>query len=82
MIITLLRILSFILLDPIIYSLNIKKININRLETSNNFIILINKFINYPFNIIFIIIILYLLITLIACIKITLTFKGPLRQNN
>lgn len=42
----------------------------------------LNKYLNYPTFIIFIISILYLLICLIASVNISLTFKGPLRQNN
>nr|AXS65668.1 NADH dehydrogenase subunit 6 [Cucujoidea sp. 41 KM-2017] len=40
----------------------------------------INKYLNYPNNMIFILTIMYLFITLIAVVKITGTNLGPLRQ--
>lgn len=42
----------------------------------------LNKLYNYPTNIITILLINYLLITLIAIVKITKLFYGPLRKIN
>nr|AML26283.1 NADH dehydrogenase subunit 6 [Hydrophilidae sp. BMNH 1274333] len=42
----------------------------------------LNKYINYPYNIITIMMILYLLVTLIAIVKISKIKYGPLRQMN
>ena len=41
----------------------------------------LNKLYNFPINIITIIIIIYLFLTLIAVVKITNIFEGPLRPN-
>nr|AML25650.1 NADH dehydrogenase subunit 6 [Staphylinidae sp. BMNH 1274706] len=50
--------------------------------TSNmNFYLNLNKFINFPLNFILIMMISYLLITLIAVVKITDINLGPLRKN-
>nr|ALO70478.1 NADH deshydrogenase subunit 6 [Cryptopleurum minutum] len=42
----------------------------------------LNKYINYPYNIITIMMIIYLLITLIAVVKISKIKNGPLRHMN
>nr|AML26004.1 NADH dehydrogenase subunit 6 [Staphylinidae sp. BMNH 1274240] len=52
----------------------------NNLNISNNFDLNLNKYINFPSNIIMIMMIIYLLITLIAIVKITNFKSGPLRQ--
>lgn len=62
-------------------------INIFRVETSNyiinpNLNLSINKYLNFPSNFIVYIIIVYLLITIIAVVKITDIKQGPLRQLN
>lgn len=46
--------------------------------SENNF--LINKLYNFPTNLISIILIIYLFFTLVAIVKITNIFEGPLRQ--
>lgn len=46
----------------------------------SNFLISINKYIVYPNIIIYFILMIYLLITLIAIVKITKINYGPLRQ--
>lgn len=74
-------ILTFII-DQYYFNIKINNININFLDTNNNFKLLTNKFINFPSNLIFYSTISYLLVTLIACVKITSTFKGPIRQFN
>lgn len=75
-------IIIFYLLDKNFLQLYINSeinsiININSyiLENSIN----INKLYNYPNNLLTILLITYLLITLIAVIKITKLHKGPLR---
>nr|ALO70649.1 NADH deshydrogenase subunit 6 [Lathrobium brunnipes] len=45
-----------------------------------NFNLSLNKFINYPSNLVLFTIIIYLFITLIAVVKITSIKSGPLRQ--
>nr|QEJ81562.1 NADH dehydrogenase subunit 6 [Rhagophthalmus giganteus] len=47
-----------------------------------NFKLSLNKFLNYPMNWLFLSLIIYLLMTLIAIVKITNTKQGPLRQKN
>jgi NADH-ubiquinone oxidoreductase chain 6 len=53
----------------------------NNLILNNNLIIL-NKIYNFPLNLITIILVNYLFITLIAAVKITGIFQGPLRPKN
>lgn len=55
-------------------------INLNYLMEQNNLIL--NKIYNFPNNIITVLLINYLFITLIATVKITNIFKGPIRQKN
>jgi len=61
---------------------------VNRFETNslliiNNFLnenaFILNKLYNFPINIITILLIIYLFLTLIAVVKITDIFEGPLR---
>nr|YP_010137184.1 NADH dehydrogenase subunit 6 [Paraglenea fortunei]QWM97243.1 NADH dehydrogenase subunit 6 [Paraglenea fortunei] len=47
-----------------------------------NFKFSLNKFINWPNNLVFLMMIIYLLITLIMVVKITNINYGPLRQKN
>lgn len=58
-------------------------IEINEFSNINSYIIenslSLNKLYNYPTNLLTILLINYLLITLIAVVKITNLFKGPLR---
>lgn len=55
-----------------------------RLQNINNFNfrLVLTKFLNFPFNSILAVIILYLFITLIAVVKISNIKYGPLRQIN
>nr|AML25916.1 NADH dehydrogenase subunit 6 [Staphylinidae sp. BMNH 1274216] len=55
--------------------------NTEMLSSTMLFSISLNKFINNPSNFILFMIIIYLLITLIAVVKITNIKHGPLRQN-
>nr|ARH54335.1 NADH dehydrogenase subunit 6 [Cymbiodyta marginella] len=50
--------------------------------TNLNFNMTLNKFINYPYNILLFSLITYLFITLIAVVKISKIKYGPLRQMN
>lgn len=62
------------------YFLNYETINIDeiiRYLTENS--IILNKLYNFPINFITIILIIYLFLTLIAVVKITNIFEGPLR---
>nr|QVM79241.1 NADH dehydrogenase subunit 6 [Grammoptera ruficornis] len=61
--------------------------NINTLELINqnmypSYKLSMNKFMNWPNNLIIYMMILYLLMTLIAVVKITKIQSGPLRQKN
>jgi NADH-ubiquinone oxidoreductase chain 6 len=64
------------------YFKNIELININFIKSfinENNLIL--NKLYNFPINFITIILIIYLFLTLIAVVKITNVFEGPLRPS-
>jgi hypothetical protein len=67
-------------MDP--YFSNINNFNIEQINNNSNFHLSLNKYLNYPINKIIYIIIIYLLITLIAVVKITSINYGPLRQTN
>nr|YP_010728460.1 NADH dehydrogenase subunit 6 [Polypedilum yongsanensis]WEF49701.1 NADH dehydrogenase subunit 6 [Polypedilum yongsanensis] len=53
---------------------------IKNLTLDNTF--MLNKMYNFPMNLITILLINYLFLTLIACVKITNIFEGPLRPKN
>lgn len=74
--------LTFIIIILDSYFRNLNNLNWESLEQLISFKLSLNKFINYPFNIIIFFLIIYLLITLIAVVKITNINKGPLRQIN
>nr|YP_009971822.1 NADH dehydrogenase subunit 6 [Deporaus marginatus]QNH68709.1 NADH dehydrogenase subunit 6 [Deporaus marginatus] len=64
---------------------NFQFIKMNKLMMNPNYemimnFVSMNKFMNYPSNLMMVMIIIYLLITLIAVIKITSINHGPLRQ--
>lgn len=59
---------------------NISLINTKTLFFENNLIL--NKLYNFPINIITILLVNYLFLTLIATVKITNIFEGPLRPKN
>nr|QNG56363.1 NADH dehydrogenase subunit 6 [Phalacridae gen. sp. MJ-2020] len=52
-----------------------------KLETNNNFLLSLNKYLNFPFYSIYLMLMVYLLITLIAIVKITNIKYGPLRPS-
>lgn len=57
-----------------------ERISIIKNLLMENYLIL-NKLYNFPINIITILLIIYLFLTLIAVVKITNVFEGPLRPN-
>nr|ARH53932.1 NADH dehydrogenase subunit 6 [Lymexylon navale] len=58
---------------------NYDSLNFN---STNNFNLNLSKFLNIPMNMIIMFLIIYLLITLIAVVKITDFNQGPMRQKN
>lgn len=79
-------IVIIIFIDKIILIFNSLNNEISSISSINNYILEntlnLNKLYNYPTNIINILLINYLLITLIATVKITKLFYGPLRSIN
>nr|APX40158.1 NADH dehydrogenase subunit 6 [Labidostomis lusitanica] len=59
----------------------LKMMETHSLEAMKNTNLLINKYLNYPHSLIYLTMVVYLLITLIAVVKITIKAKGTLRQN-
>nr|AML26438.1 NADH dehydrogenase subunit 6 [Staphylinidae sp. BMNH 1274643] len=55
-------------------------LNNNFMQNNYNWMLSMNKFINYPSNFIMFMMIIYLFITLIAIVKITNFNMGPMRQ--
>nr|YP_009691871.1 NADH dehydrogenase subunit 6 [Blepephaeus succinctor]QEG58664.1 NADH dehydrogenase subunit 6 [Blepephaeus succinctor] len=82
MIMFLLTIIIMIMLmlinDQLFFNMNI--LNNSFYQTTINFKYSLNKFINWPMNMIFFMMIIYLFITLIMVVKITNIQSGPLRQ--
>uniref|UniRef100_UPI00315D9252 NADH dehydrogenase subunit 6 n=1 Tax=Paraclius curvispinus TaxID=3133235 RepID=UPI00315D9252 len=69
------------LLTPITENIEMMELtNMNSLIKENS--IMLNKIYNYPTNLMTLVLINYLLISLIAIVKITNVFYGPLRQMN
>nr|APX40236.1 NADH dehydrogenase subunit 6 [Cryptocephalus tibialis] len=73
--------LMMLSLDNFFFSQKFKMIEIFSMQEKINPQFFINKFINFPHNMIYLIIVIYLLITLIAVVKITMKTKGTLRKN-
>nr|YP_010250272.1 NADH dehydrogenase subunit 6 [Lichtwardtia dentalis]QTV20897.1 NADH dehydrogenase subunit 6 [Lichtwardtia dentalis] len=68
-------------LTPITENIEMMELsNMNSLIKENS--IMLNKIYNYPTNLMTLVLINYLLISLIAIVKITNVFYGPLRQMN
>lgn len=76
----LIRIIIYVIVDKFIIYQDIITLEINSSNQSINWINSISKYLNYPTNLIIIIIIIHLFITLIATVKITDISYGPLRQ--
>nr|ARH54491.1 NADH dehydrogenase subunit 6 [Melolontha hippocastani] len=66
------------MMDP--YFSNINNLNMESLNSDLTYSSSLNKYLTKPMNIILIMLIIYLLITLIAVVKITDIKSGPLRQ--
>nr|QCX31984.1 NADH dehydrogenase subunit 6 [Amphimallon solstitiale] len=83
MLLLILTIISvFTLINVEQYFPNINNMNMESLNSSLDFSYSLNKFINKPMDLVMFLLIIYLLITLIAVVKITDIKKGPLRQSN
>jgi NADH-ubiquinone oxidoreductase chain 6 len=76
----------YLLIDNFSTSSFLPLIDIRRLPNPNSFIpentINLNKLYNYPTNFLTIVLINYLFLTLIAVVKVTNIFYGPLRPRN
>lgn len=62
-----------------IFNFEIEALNSLRKRTIKENSLILSKLFNYPTNLITILVINYLFLTLIVRVKITKTFKGPLR---
>nr|AXS66296.1 NADH dehydrogenase subunit 6 [Staphylinoidea sp. 2 KM-2017] len=62
--------------------INMMNMNLESLNNTNLINLNLNKYINFPFNLILLLLIIYLFITLIAVVKISDISLGPLRQKN
>nr|APX40691.1 NADH dehydrogenase subunit 6 [Labidostomis lucida] len=70
-----------IFMDSLLPATFLKMMDTYTLESMKNTSLLINKYLNYPHSLIYLTMVIYLLITLIAVVKITIKAKGTLRQN-
>lgn len=57
-----------------------QELNFEKSWTNHELFSTIAKFLNSPFNSLFIIVIVYLILTIIIVVKLTNKFEGPLRQ--
>nr|AXS65808.1 NADH dehydrogenase subunit 6 [Curculionoidea sp. 25 KM-2017] len=80
LIMLILTIWIFMLFDNLSLNLNIFNIDLIPQSENLNFTISMNKFMNMPSMMITLLMIIYLLITLIAIVKITEIQHGPMRQ--
>lgn len=71
---------KLLILSTLMPEENENLINIKSFITENSFIL--NKLYSFPINLITILLIIYLFFTLIAVVKITNIFEGPLRPKN
>nr|YP_009185954.1 NADH dehydrogenase subunit 6 [Scaphidium quadrimaculatum]ALO70889.1 NADH deshydrogenase subunit 6 [Scaphidium quadrimaculatum] len=78
MFLTFLTMMLFLLMNK--FTINYLNLNLLTWNIDMNFFMSLNKFINFPSNLIMILLMIYLLITLIAIVKITNISMGPLRQ--
>nr|QWM97256.1 NADH dehydrogenase subunit 6 [Aulaconotus atronotatus] len=72
--------LPFIFIDSFYINKLSKNFDLMNQNTNLDFSLSLNKFINWPYNSIFIMMIIYLLITLVMAVKVTNINHGPLRQ--
>lgn len=65
------------------YFINFERASLTIIKTFlNENCLILNKLYNFPINLITILLIIYLFLTLIAVVKITNIFEGPLRPKN
>nr|APX39704.1 NADH dehydrogenase subunit 6 [Cryptocephalus androgyne] len=67
--------------DMFLMSYKLKMIETFPMKEYINTQFFLNKYINFPHNMIYLMMVIYLLITLIAIVKISVTIKGTLRKN-
>nr|YP_003204874.1 NADH dehydrogenase subunit 6 [Rhopaea magnicornis]ACO92574.1 NADH dehydrogenase subunit 6 [Rhopaea magnicornis] len=80
MLLTIITLIMLMLIDP--YYSNLNSLYTETLNYQYNYTLSLNKFLSPPMNMILLMLIIYLLITLIAVVKITNIKKGPLRQTH
>nr|APX40587.1 NADH dehydrogenase subunit 6 [Cryptocephalus rufipes] len=78
---SLLSMVLVLFLDKFFMAQKIKTTEIFSIMEKINPQLFLNKFINFPHNLIYLMMVIYLLITLIAVVKITSKSKGTLRKN-
>lgn len=79
-------ILIFLIIDKTLLLNNLLRLENDNLNFIKSFLIenslTLNKLYSFPINLITILLIIYLFLTLIAAVKITNVFEGPLRPKN
>lgn len=70
------------IIDQYLANIKIRNLLLEEIDITTEFQIIINKYINWPNNILLYLTVTYLFITLIAVVKITNIKQGPLRQAN
>nr|WMQ76590.1 NADH dehydrogenase subunit 6 [Hydora sp.] len=74
-------VIIILLNDQLTLNLNIFNLDSTMFNNQESYKMSLNKYLNFPSNIILFFMIIYLFITLIAVVKITNISYGPLRQN-
>nr|ALO77045.1 NADH deshydrogenase subunit 6 [Cryptocephalus sp. CRY01] len=72
--------LSMLILDKFLVNQKLKMIETFSIQENINSNLFLNKFINFPHSMIYLLIVVYLLITLIAIVKISSKTKSTLRK--
>nr|ARH53841.1 NADH dehydrogenase subunit 6 [Elateroidea sp. AH-2016] len=80
MMITIMTIVMLMTIDPLNSYQISTNLDMNNFKECTMFQLSLSKYMNYPMNMIMISVIIYLLVTLIAVVKITNISYGPLRQ--
>nr|APX40340.1 NADH dehydrogenase subunit 6 [Clytra quadripunctata] len=73
--------LATLLIDPAINITPLQVMETSSMGSKKNPDQLLSKYLNYPHSMIYTLMVMYLLITLIAIVKITIKAKGTLRQS-
>nr|APX39963.1 NADH dehydrogenase subunit 6 [Chilotomina oberthuri] len=73
--------MTFWLMDPMLPYSSMEIMEVKSSTFMKNPDLFMNKYMNYPHSMIYLLMIIYLLITLIAVVKITMKMKSSLRQN-